>query len=173
MRASPIPCLSIIGIDTASRTSEAVQRKTCLKMIRKYMHEDEDAVVSTWRVASELSQSFLTSEFLDEAADAIRNIYLLQAETRVTEIDGEVVGFIALVDNEIGGLFLHPRFHGRGLGKAMVDGAVAEKGPLQVEVFEKNKIGRRFYDAYGFVRSGEYIHEPTGEVMIRMTFTPQ
>ncbi|MFT5485703.1 MAG: putative acetyltransferase [Alphaproteobacteria bacterium] len=142
-------------------------------MIRKFNDEDADAVVSTWRAASELAHPFLTREFLDREADAVRNVYLVYAETWVTEVDGEVVGFIALVDDEIGGLFLHPRLHGQGFGKAMVDEAVAEKGPLRVEVFEKNEIGRRFYDTYGFSRSGEFVHEPTGECVIRMAFTPQ
>jgi putative acetyltransferase len=96
-----------------------------------------DAVVTTWRAASELAHPFLTSEFLEREADAVRNIYFAFAETWVTEIDGEVVGFIALVDDEIGGLFLHPKYHGQGYGKAMVDKAVADKGPLRVEVFKK------------------------------------
>lgn len=142
-------------------------------MIRKYRNEDADAVVSTWRAASELAHPFLTGEFLEREADAVRNIYLAFADTWVTEIDGEVAGFIALVDDEIGGLFLHPGYHGQGYGKAMVDKAIADKGPLRVEVFKKNRIGRRFYEAYGFLGSEELVHEPSGEVTIRMAFTPQ
>jgi putative acetyltransferase len=97
-------------------------------MIRKYDDNDVDAVISSWRGASELAHPFLTKEFLDQEADNVRNVYMAFAETWVTEIEGQVVGFIALVENKIGGLFLDPKYHGQDLGKAMVDKAAAEKG---------------------------------------------
>jgi len=142
-------------------------------MIRKYKNEDVDAVVSAWRVASELAHPFLTKSFFDQEANNVRNVYVAYAETWVVELDGRVVGFIALVDNEIGGLFLDPKHHGQGHGKALVDKAVAEKGPLQVEVFKDNKIGRRFYDAYGFKVLDEFLHEPSGQETVRMTYASE
>ncbi len=141
-------------------------------MIRRYKDCDADAVVSVWRAASELAHPFLSKAFIDKEADNIRNVYPAFAETWVTEIDGKVVGFIALVGNEVGGLFLDQKNHGAGLGRAMVDMAVAEKGPLTVDVFEKNAIGRRFYDRYGFKRTGEYLHETSGQTTLKMAFDP-
>ena len=47
--------------------------------------------------------------------------------------------------------------------------AVELKGPWRVEVFRKNTIGCRFYDRYGFFENGQYTHEPSGEVTIRMS----
>ena len=112
----------------------------------------------------------MIKDFLDQEADNVRNVYMAFAETWVSEVDGSVVGFIALIDNEIGGLFLDPKYHGKGLGKALVDKAVTEKGPLVVEVFKENVIGRRFYDAYGFQFSEQFVHEATGQAVIRMTY---
>ncbi len=103
----------------------------------------------------------------------MRNVYLAFAETWVTEIDGEVVGFIALIEDVVGGLFLDPAYHGQGYGRAMLDKAVAEKGPLRVEVFKENAIGRRFYNAYGFKGSEEFVHQESGQVTLRMTFNPK
>jgi putative acetyltransferase len=141
-------------------------------MIRKYEERDIEVVVSTWRRASELAHPFLTKAFLDQEDANTRNIYLAFAETWVTEVEGTVVGFIALIENEIGGLFLDPDFHGQGLGRDMVDMAVAQKGSLKVEVFKENAIGRRFYDAYGFREAEEFIHEASGQATLRMSFTP-
>jgi putative acetyltransferase len=137
-------------------------------MIRKYQAEDTDALVSVWQEANALAHSFLADDFVAQVATDMRNIYLPNAETWVVEDSGKPAGFIALVGDEIGGLFLRPSLHGKGLGKAMVDHAVGLHGPLRVEVFEKNEIGRRFYERYGFVELEEYRHEPSGEMTIKM-----
>lgn len=142
-------------------------------MIRKYTDEDKETVVSVWRSASELAHPFLTTEFLDNETDALRNVYLAFAETWVSEIDGEVVGFIAMIDEQIGGLFVRPDHHGRGLGRALVDKAVSDKGSLVVEVFKENPIGRRFYERYGFHERDEFVHEASGEVTLRLAFHPE
>lgn len=98
----------------------------------------------------------------------MRELYLPNAETWIIEQNGKTVGFISLLENQIGGLFLEPDTIGRGLGKALVDHSVLLKGPLIVEVFKKNKIGRKFYDRYGFVKTDQYNHEPTNQVVIKM-----
>ena len=103
----------------------------------------------------------------------MRNVYLAYAETWVCEVHGSVVGFIALIDAEIGGLFVDPGFHGQGLGRALVDKAVGEKGPLSVEVFEQNVIGRRFYNAYGFCGAEASLHESSGHMTVHMTYMPK
>jgi putative acetyltransferase len=140
-------------------------------MIRKYEVTDIEAVVSSWRLSSELAHPFLSQAFFDQEDENLRNIYVKFAETWVCEVDGRVVGFIALVGNEVGGLFLDPAYHGRGFGKAMVDWAVREKGHrLSVDVFKENVIGRHFYDSYGFKFLEEFIHEPTGQVTLKMTY---
>jgi putative acetyltransferase len=96
------------------------------------------------------------------------NIYLPNAETWVLEEDQKPVGFIALIENEIGGLFLDPSLIGKGYGRKMVDHASALKGPLRVEVFKENAVGRPFYERYGFVYEEEYLHEPSGSVTLKM-----
>ncbi|AKI02542.1 acetyltransferase [Hoeflea sp. IMCC20628] len=137
-------------------------------MIREFESRDTDAVVAIWRKASELAHPFLTGEFLDTEADALRNVYLAHAKTQVLEMDGRVVGFIAMAGNEVAGLFLDPAYHRRGLGKALVDKIASEEGTLTVDVFKHNAIGRRFYDGYGFQPVGEYVHEASGQVTLRM-----
>lgn len=139
-------------------------------MIRKYKKTDADAIVSAWRRASELAHAFLPKEFLDQEADNVRNVYPVYAEIWVIEIENRVVGFIALVDDEIGGLFLDPEYHGRGYGKALVDQAVAEKGAVRVEVFKRNTIGRNFYKSYGFVGEEVSFHEASGQQVMQLSF---
>jgi len=61
------------------------------------------------------------------------------------EVDNQVVGFIVLIGNEIVAIFLQPEHHGKKIGKLMMDKAQEQHGDLEVEVFEKNSIGRKFY----------------------------
>ncbi|MDA9009540.1 GNAT family N-acetyltransferase, partial [Alphaproteobacteria bacterium] len=88
--------------------------------------------------------------------------------TWVLEENGSPVGFIAMIDTEIGGLFLDISQHGKGMGRRMVDHVVTAKGPLTVEVFKENKIGLPFYERYGFVVIGEGIFDPTGHETFKM-----
>ena len=138
-------------------------------MIREYLASDIDALISIWLKASAVAHPFLTEEFMAQGTRDMRNIYLPNAETWVLETQGQPAGFISLIGDEIGGLFLAPASHGRGFGRALVDHAYQLKGPLCVEVFEKNSIGRRFYDRYGFIETGRYDDEASGQVVIKMS----
>lgn len=142
-------------------------------MIRKFQSDDTEALVAIWRSANSIAHPFLNEAFRDQEATKLKSEHLPNAETWVLEDEGRAVGFIALVGDEIGGLFLDPSRHGQGLGKRMVDHAIRNKGPLRVEVFEKNEIGRRFYDRYGFVEVGRYLHDASGEMILRLTLPPQ
>ena len=89
----------------------------------------------------------------------------------MADIEGKVVGFIALIGSETGGLFLQPSYHGKGIGRALVDKAQELHGTLEVKVFSENSIGRRFYASYGFVKTEEKGHDSTGEEMLRLRCT--
>ena len=141
-------------------------------MIREFQDEDTESIISVWRSASAVAHPFLSDSFMDQGEQDIRNIYLKFAETSVTVVDNKVVGFIAMAEDEIGGLFLSPDFHGQGLGRDMVDLVRESNSSLKVEVFEKNAIGRRFYAAYGFQGTETYLHEPSGEIVIKLNYLP-
>ena len=53
-----------------------------------------------------------------------------------------------------------------GAGRALLDKARELHSDLVVEVFEENKIGRRFYNKAGFVLLAEKVHEPTGQKLL-------
>ena len=95
-------------------------------------------------------------------------VYMPMAETWVYVHEDQVVGFIALVGHEVGALFVAPVWHGHGFGRALMDHACRVRMPLEVEVFKANRLGRRFYDRYGFVVMNEHSHEQTGHPLLRM-----
>lgn len=139
-------------------------------IIRKYGATDLNGVMAAWESASKLAHPFLTKEFLDAERHDIPNLYLPNADTWVAQLDGRVMGFIALIGNEVGGLFVEPEFHGLGVGRALMDKARELHGDLEVEVFHANHVGRRFYARYGFKPLSEKIHEKTGDRVLRLKF---
>jgi putative acetyltransferase len=95
-------------------------------------------------------------------------VYLPNAETWVWELDGRVVGFISLLGNEVGAIFVDPKVHGVGIGRALMDHARGLREELEVEVFKANVIGRAFYARYGFELMQEKVHDQTGLDMMRL-----
>jgi putative acetyltransferase len=84
--------------------------------IRQYKHSDLDSVLSSWERATRLAHPFMTDEFIAKERKNIAEIYLPNTDTWVIEFDEEVKGFIALMGNEVGAIFLQPEFHGKGAG---------------------------------------------------------
>jgi putative acetyltransferase len=138
--------------------------------IRQYNESDLESVLDAWEVATRLAHEFMTDDFIAQERKNVTEIYLPNTDTWVAEIDGEVKGFIALMANEVGAIFLQPDCHGKGIGKALMDKAQNIHGNLEVEVFKENTIGRNFYSKYGFEYLEEKNHEPTGQQVLRLKF---
>jgi len=139
--------------------------------IRNYHDKDLEAVLSSWEAATRLAHPFMTDEFIAQERINVAEIYMPNTDTWVIEINNNVEGFIALMGNEVGAIFLQPQFHGKGAGKALMNKAQELHGDLEVEVFKENSIGRNFYSNYGFEQIEEKLHEPTGQQVLRLKFT--
>lgn len=139
--------------------------------IRQYTGADLNGVLSSWENASKIAHPFLPKAFLDRERYNIPNVYMPNADTWVADINGVVVGFIALLGNEVGAIFVEPEHQGAGVGKALMDKAREIHGDLEVEVFARNSIGRKFYSGYGFKPLIEKVHEATGNKLLRLKFT--
>lgn len=142
-------------------------------IIRHYKIDSNDltGVMSSWENASKIAHPFLAEKFLDTERYNIPNMYLPNADTWVADFDGIVIGFIALMGNEVGAIFVEPEFHGTGVGLSLMNKAQQLHGDLEVEVFDENSIGRKFYSSYGFSLLTEKIHAPTGNKVLRLKFT--
>lgn len=141
--------------------------------IRQYQKTDLQAVLNSWEIATRLAHEFMSDEFIAQGRIDTEEIYLPNTDTWVVEFNGEVKGFIALMGNEVGALFLQPEYHGVGAGKALMNKAQELHGDLEVEVFKTNSIGREFYDKYGFKLMAESFHQPTGQQVLRLKFTAE
>ena len=139
-------------------------------MIRAYRPEDIEQVIEVWHAASLIATPFLSDAFLAIEKKRIRDQWMPRAKSWVFEEDERVLGFIALVGAEIGGIFVHPRSQGRGVGRALMDHVVSRRSRVVLSVFEDNGVGRRFYDRYGFEEVGRRVHAETGLTELRLEY---
>ncbi len=139
-------------------------------MIRKYKPGDADRVIEIWRSASEIAHPFLSEDFLVKEENLIRYIYLSEVDSWVYVDEDNIAGFISMVENDIGGLFVDPAVQRKGVGSKMVNFVKGEYEFLTVDVFKENPIGCAFYLKYGFETTDEIVHEETGHMLYRMRF---
>jgi len=142
-------------------------------IIRHYKIDSNDltGIMSSWENASKLAHPFLTEKFLDAERYNIPNVYLPNTDTWVADFNGVVIGFIALMGNEVAAIFVEPEHHGTGVGLSLMNKAQKIHGDLEVEVFNENSIGLKFYSSYGFSLLTEKIHALTGHKILRLKFT--
>lgn len=136
--------------------------------VRPYHPDDLDALLNVWEAASRLAHPFMNAAFIAEQRVCVEQQYLPATITDIALIGGKLAGFVSMMENEVGAIFVDPTCHRKGVGRALLDIPAAIHETLEVEVFEKNLIGRPFYDRYGFKEVSRSTFEPLGEVVIRM-----
>ncbi len=137
-------------------------------MVRRYERSDRDAVLAVWESSAALAYPSWTPAMFEREWRDIAEQYLPVADTCVFERDGVVLGFISLLGNEVGGLFVAPPYQGQGVGRALMDWACASRDSLELDVLETNAAGRAFYVAYGFRVIATRTDEATGLQVLRL-----
>lgn len=119
--------------------------------IRAYDAADCETLSAIWLKASLIAHDFIGEATLNEQRVLIEEQYLPAAETWVACLDNKPVGFISLLDDFIGGLFVDPNCQGYGIGKTLVAHAFALKKSLKLEVYTANTRAYDFYRKLGFI----------------------
>ncbi len=145
--------------------------KEYIIMIRKYEEKDLTELLDAWYSASKMAHSFLSEEFFEQERRKIADLHIPNSETWVYEKDHKVVGFISLIENEVGGIFVDPDFHGMGYGRELMEQAKSLRPFLELSVLKENMIGRSFYEKCGFKLVSEEMHEETGFMQLRLKLT--
>ena len=123
-------------------------------VIRAYTTADNAALSAIWWRASLAAHPFLGETLLREQRKLVEQAYLPQAETYLAEVAGRPAGFIGLLGDFIGALFVDPDFARRGIGAALVTHALTLKPRLDLEVYAANEKAHAFYRAIGAVETG-------------------
>ena len=104
-------------------------------------------------IASFGTLTFLPKLHTDEdTVDFITSTVLPQDEVVVAEVDGRIVGFVAMSSGGdlIELLYVHPDLQRRGIGGALLERAKARMPDgFRLWVFQANAGARRFYERHG------------------------
>lgn len=124
-------------------------------LIRPYQGQDFDAVTILWRIAREKSLPDFEREkghFFYEDQDFFRHHILITNRVWVVEMVGRPVAFLAMNNDFIDRLYIHPDFQRRGIGERLLNFA-REKSPehLWLYTLQINLNARAFYEKNGFV----------------------
>lgn len=120
-------------------------------LIRQYAADTDLAALSSiWFQASMEAHAFIGEVRLSRQRLEVESIYLPNAETWVASAGDQPVGFVSLLGNFIGALFVDPAHQGRGIGAALVRHVAALRDELELEVYTHNAGALRFYEAQGF-----------------------
>ncbi|MGY5954862.1 N-acetyltransferase [Kosakonia sp. BK9b] len=120
-------------------------------MIREWHNQDLSPLIELWLESTIFAHPFIQESYWHESEALVRSAYLPVAQTWVWEENGELTGFISVMDEQfIGALFVRPAALRRGIGKRLIDHAKQHFSWLSLEVYQKNERAVNFYHAQGF-----------------------
>ncbi|MDX6401421.1 MAG: hypothetical protein QOF27_2027 [Gaiellaceae bacterium] len=119
-------------------------------MIRQARAEDADAIAETF-ISSLETLTFLPDlHTRDEHRHFITEVVPRDHEIWVAEDESKVVGLAAIGESTLGHIYVHPDFHGRGLGTALLEKTMQLRPTgFTLWTFPANESACRFYERRG------------------------
>lgn len=136
-------------------------------MIRNFQKTDTKQVMKIWLNGNEDAHPFIPKDYWKSNYSIVEK-QLLQAEIFVYEMDGEMHGFIGIVENYIAGIFVDKKYRSLGVGKQLLDYVKRKYSSLSLDVYQKNKRAVAFYFRGGFLVLSEKLDEAAGETEYTM-----
>ena len=131
-------------------------------MIRSFENKDLDQVMSIWLQVNMESHSFIEADYWKNNYEMVREM-IPKAEVLVSEENGQIRGFIGLIDTYIAGIFVRAAEQSKGVGTGMLHTVMKSRDNLRLNVYKKNMRAVSFYQHYGFQIINQGIDESTSE----------
>ena len=108
-------------------------------------------IVEVWEASVRATHHFLPESDIQYFKPLILNEYLKTVHLEcIRSLEGAIVGFMGVHDDNLEMLFIHPDARGQGLGKVLVTHAIKDLGVKRVDVNEQNPQAVGFYERMGF-----------------------
>jgi len=119
--------------------------------VRPAMPDDAPPVAALFTHTRDTCMGYLP-ELHTPAEDRawMRDVVFKTCDVWVAELDGRLAGFLAMHDDVLAHLYVHPELHNRGVGTSLL-GKARELRPsgFRLWVFQQNAQARRLYERHG------------------------
>lgn len=106
-------------------------------MIRRFEKKDLDQVMSIWLQVNMESHSFIEADYWKNNYEMVREM-IPKAEVFVSEENGQIRGFIGLIDTYIAGIFVRAAEQSKGVGTGLLHTVMKSRDSLQLNVSINN-----------------------------------
>lgn len=138
--------------------------------IRDYQSRDLEALLALWLDASIQAHHFVDPDFWRSKVEDMRNLYIPNAQTRVAERDGQLLGFYCLHEDRLAAIFVGVQHQGQGLGTQLLADARERRSRLELAVYAANLPSIGFYRQQGFQVIDNGIDPDTGQAELIMAW---
>jgi putative acetyltransferase len=120
-------------------------------IIERAGKQDYPELVEVWEAAVRATHHFLPEAYIQAIRPLLLTEYLdLVGVYCIRDNQGGILGFIGVLGNKAEMLFVHPKTHGKGVGKLLMHYAIKSMGVTTVDVNEQNEGAVGFYHRLGF-----------------------
>ncbi|MFV0625776.1 MAG: N-acetyltransferase [Alphaproteobacteria bacterium] len=138
-------------------------------MIREFRTEDLDDVMKIWLETNLSAHHFIDEKYWQGNFEFVKAV-MPKSELYIAEENGEVAGFIGIVEGYIAGIFVAEKYRGKGLGKELLNSAKRRYNNLTLNVYVKNNNAVRFYLKNEFDLVTKMTNPDTGEEECEMSW---
>lgn len=122
--------------------------------IRAYEPSDLEELVAFWHEATTMAYPYIAimqQYTIDSHRAYFQRVILAEYSVWVGELDGQLVGFLAINQDFIDQLYVRVSQQQRGIGSALLEQAKRlSPTHLRLYAFQKNQPARAFYERHGF-----------------------
>lgn len=123
--------------------------------VRPIDRSQTDQLIEVWEAAVRATHDFLTDGDIAALRPLVQDgVFALTHVRGAHDDEQRLVAFLGVEGTKLEALFVHPDWHGRGLGRQLVRHAVDELGIETVDVNEQNTRAVAFYLHLGFQVEG-------------------
>ena len=146
------------------KLGDAMVDVTLMAGVHPVGRQEADRLVDVWEVAVRATHHFLSEAdiqfFKPLVGDGLLGLATLAC---VRDAAGQMVGFVGIAEGKMEALFVHPSWHGVGVGRRLARYAVEQCGVTTVDVNEQNGPALAFYRRLGFEVYGRSELDGTGK----------
>ena len=121
------------------------------KMIVKASNRDYQELIKVWEDSVRATHSFITEKEIQFYKPLILNEYFKYVNLFCyKDSNNKIIGYMGIADDKLEMLFIDPEHRSKGIGKKLLNFAIANQGVKKVDANEENEQAVGFYLHIGF-----------------------